>query len=88
MRKLIRSVLETPSAEHIFPKTISRPKSMLTVILYFSDIKPPLTEQFDLFDLEARESGIREVVAQTRPTDTLPNVEYRWLPLISQRHRK
>jgi hypothetical protein len=60
----------------------------LTVILYCSDIKPPLTEQFDLFDLESLESGSPSVVAQTRPTDTLPNVVYQGLPLISQRHQK
>ena len=88
MRKLIRSVLDTPRAEHILPKTMSLRSSTLRVILYFSDIKPPLTEQFDLFDLEVLESGSREVVAQTRPTDTLPNVEYQGLPLISQHHQK
>ncbi len=82
MRKLIRSVLETPSAEHILPKTISRPKSMLTVILYFSDIKQPLTEQFDLFDLKALGSDSREEVEQTHPTDKRLNGRYRGLPLI------
>jgi len=70
MRKLIRSVLETPNAEHILPKTISRPKSMLTVILYFSDIRPPLTEQFDLFDASAKRSDSPEAQGQTRPTDS------------------
>jgi hypothetical protein len=70
MRKLIRSVLETPNAEHILPKTISRPKSMLTVILYFSDIRPPLTEQFDLFDAEAQRSDSPEALGQTLPIDS------------------
>jgi len=82
MRKLIRSVLETPNAAHILPKTISRPKSMLTVILYLSDIKPPLTEQFDLFDLEVLESGSPLVVAQTHPTAKRLGVESPRLPLI------
>ncbi len=89
MRKLIRSVLETPNAEHILPKIISRPKSMLTVILYFSDTKPPsLTEQFDLFDLTFLESDSREVVAQTHPTDKRLNVESQGHLLISQHHQR
>ena len=76
MRKLIRSVLETPNAEHILPKTISRPKSMLTVILYFSDIRPPLTEQFDLFDAAVKQSDSPVAQGQTLPTDSPQSGKY------------
>ncbi len=82
MRKLIRSVLDTPKAEHILPKTMSLRSSTLRVILYFSDIKPPLTEQFDLFDLKALESDSPLVVEQTRPTDKRLSAGYQELPLI------
>jgi len=88
MSKLMRSVLETPSAAHILPKTISRSKSMLTVILYFSVIREPLTEQFDLFDLEARQSDRREVVEQIPSTGTPRYVESPERLLALQRHRK
>jgi len=77
MSKLIRSVLEKPRAAHTLENCASLSKSMLTVILYFSDIKPPpLTVQLDLFDSLALESDKRAGVEHIHPTGKRRYAEY------------
>jgi len=82
MSKFIRSVLDTPNAAHILPNTRSLSKSKLTVILYFSVITPPLTEQFDLFELEAHESGSRAKQERIRPTEKRLSAEFQEQSLV------